>query len=1745
MTYDLGVFKRQRYVYPTFNAVGGTISYYTYNSVAYTVHTFLSGTSTFAVFSTATVDILLVGGGASGISNGYGGQYGAGGNAGQVQTTSTTLNIGQYTVIVGVGGAGNQTGSFATGSNTSIVGTINVSFASTATGATSGGGASPNGGGNGAGGSRNGNSGGVGVANNYATGLSTYYGGGGGAYDPYVSNGTGGTGGGGGAGGVSATPNTGGGGGGSGDANIGGGSYYPSGSGGSGIVVIRYPTPINSIIPVNDIYFNYVSLLLSNQSTNVTTPTPITANVIKQIEYIAVGGGGAGGSARQNQYEVGGGGGAGGVVYGTLTNVLLSSLNTMVVTVGSGGGGGVTASGNNGNNSSIVNASIWNFTTSSIIAYGGGGGGLSSGAGNTGPAGSPGGAGGSGGGGGGASNFSGGVGAAGTSTQTSKADISLGNSGGAGQSRPAAIISAFGGSGGGAGGSGATGTLGTAAAGGAGYTWLNGTTYAAGGASGASSAVGAAYTGNGGGSSGSTQGDAAAGGNGGYGVVVFRYIGTNVLATGGTISTVSNYVYHTFTSSGVLTAIETLSSTSTVTLSSPINYLLVGGGGGGAGASFSGTPGAGGAGGVITGVFTITNIATLLSISIGSGSVGGSSGVMSGGPSGNDSSITGNYITKIAYGGGSGGGGAGGSGGGASGYNPGTSGPGAATQPGSIYGGYGNAGGSGSSSGGGGAGGVGGSTAGGLGLYVNTPSSTYSKTYATGGAVGAGDGGINATPNTGNGGGSGSNGGVGSGGGGGSGISILWEPSSNPAPSVIGTPIIVTTSGYRVYVFTSTGALVYGNSLSNTKFTDNSTNSYPILYNGNPPQGSFNPYSKNWSTYFDGSSYLSIPNTTAYGTTGLGLGSSNFTIEGWVYFNSVASGRIIGHGAASTNAYTVGAWRIQLTSSGTLTYSASNTPYLNSWDIANNIIIGSVSVGRWYHFAVVRIGSQFSTYLNGVAGDTATSSAALHSSTYNLHIGALELLGSGGSYFSGYISNIRIIKGTGYYTAAFTPPISALPVVPNTLLLTCSNSAWDDVSNYGWSIVTTGNPAIKKFSPFSNFGSYNTTLVGGSAYFNGSTDYLAVGSTSTNNTPNWTYLHNGTTDYTIEGWIYPVTTASTLIGTSDTLNPAIPGMSLTINNYTLNWYMMNSSTSFACYGSANTISPNAWSHIACTFASSNKTTNLYVNGFRIATTATTTSSFTATSASYPLTIGRSVVSTLNTYSGYLSNLRILKGVISDGVVTSNISSGTTVEYLVVAGGGGGGRGSGDTGGGGAGGFRTGTFVTSQIGINYVITIGPGGAGAVSASISGSNGSTSSIAGGGILIQSAGGGGGASANTNGLNGGSGGGSTGGGSSTPGLGNVPSTVPAQGCDGAGNYFYGGGGGGGAGAAATNPNGGAGLRSDIDGLGYYYSGGGGGDNTYSNTYYGGIGGGGGLGPDDSGRNTATMNGGTNTGGGGSGDAGNAGGGAGGSGIVIIRYLGPQRATGGNIITTNISGYTVHTFLKSGVFVDNLTSYTLPVAPVVASSTATNLLLNFTDSVIVDASSNTDIYTGGDAGLLSSVKKYNNMSMYFDGTTGTGLIISTSSAVALGSSDFTVEMWIYPLTAYSTGTAPALLDARTTGDGAGLIRFGFNGTTIYGGPQIAWKENTSNIVTATVILNVWQHIAVVRNSGVLTIYNNGTAISNASNSTSLTVPFKYIAQTYNNLPFSGYIDDLRITNGIARYTTAFTPPIQKLQLK
>jgi hypothetical protein len=285
----------------------------------------------------------------------------------------------------------------------------------------------------------------------------------------------------------------------------------------------------------------------------------------------------------------------------------------------------------------------------------------------------------------------------------------------------------------------------------------------------------------------------------------------------------------------------------------------------------------------------------------------------------------------------------------------------------------------------------------------------------------------------------------------------------------------------------------------------------------------------------------------------------------------------------------------------------------------------------------------------------------------------------------------------------------------------------------------------------------------------------------------------------------------------------------------------------------------------------------------------------------------------------------------DTGIWKQVNTSYNIDYLVVAGGGGGGCYGG--GGGGAGGYRTAT-----IGVNpataYAVSIGAGGAGTAIIEGQGASGSNSSLIGGEISVTSSGGGGGgsgsnvsgfsAAAGVAGGSGGGGGGRTGrpGGAGTSGQGfaggaSMPSDTSG---------VYGAGGGGGASAVgangldsgATGGAGGAGLNWQS--LGTTYAGGGGGGTFGGTPGSGGAGGGGNGGAAATGGNVG-GNGTANTGGGSGGGTGGAtasgassAGGTGGSGIVIIRYLGTQKGTGGTV--TSAGGYTYHTFTSSGTF-------------------------------------------------------------------------------------------------------------------------------------------------------------------------------------------------------------------------------------
>jgi hypothetical protein len=164
------------------------------------------------------------------------------------------------------------------------------------------------------------------------------------------------------------------------------------------------------------------------------------------------------------------------------------------------------------------------------------------------------------------------------------------------------------------------------------------------------------------------------------------------------------------------------------------------------------------------------------------------------------------------------------------------------------------------------------------------------------------------------------------------------------------------------------------------------------------------------SMYFDGTGDYLVSNAATNNLYAFGTG--DFTLEMWVYFNSVASGSLFEFRPASTNgAYPL----IYFSSSGVLTYYANSNPQINS---------SSVSTGQWYHIALCRYGTSTKMFLNGIqTGSTYTDSSNYLCRANGPLIGVTSSLSS--DFLNGYVNDFRITKGIARYTSNFTPPTTA------------------------------------------------------------------------------------------------------------------------------------------------------------------------------------------------------------------------------------------------------------------------------------------------------------------------------------------------------------------------------------------------------------------------------------------------------------------------------------------------------------------------------------------------------------------------------------------------------------------------------------------------------------------------------------------------------------------------------------------------
>ena len=461
-----------------------------------------------------------------------------------------------------------------------------------------------------------------------------------------------------------------------------------------------------------------------------------------------------------------------------------------------------------------------------------------------------------------------------------------------------------------------------------------------------------------------------------------------------------------------------LSKNWTGTIKTPyVEYLVVGGGGG---ATNSGA----GAGGLLTGLLPVT-AGTSITVTVGGGGAGGTINTAAGtqggdsvlGPIRANGGARSNISDAATFSGGSG--------------------AGAPSTSTSIFpsgqgiAGQGNAGGANSfsstpypSGGGGGAGTVGlnasASAPGNGGAGIASSISGTVTPYAGGGGGGmfgtgtasvggVGGGGVGGASGGGNGGAGQDN----TGGGGGGGV-------NSPNTGGAGGSGIVIISYPDIYA--------------------------PLTTTGSPTVST----SGSGSISFNGSSqYLSVASNTAFSFP------ADFTFECWVYLTTATGTKTIFTNRSSVGAAGI-AWVAQ---SG----SAALSIYTNSAFSA--VSSTALSLNTWTHVALTRSGSTITQWLNGVSVATVTNSSAFTEA--QCYVGANN---SAVEFWPGYITNLRILKGTALYTSTFTPPTAPLSVITNTSLLlsSISGAPFSDSSTNGFAPNSSSAvaPTWNQSSPF-------------------------------------------------------------------------------------------------------------------------------------------------------------------------------------------------------------------------------------------------------------------------------------------------------------------------------------------------------------------------------------------------------------------------------------------------------------------------------------------------------------------------------------------------------------------------------------------------------------------------------------------------------------------------------------------------------
>ena len=447
-------------------------------------------------------------------------------------------------------------------------------------------------------------------------------------------------------------------------------------------------------------------------------------------------------------------------------------------------------------------------------------------------------------------------------------------------------------------------------------------------------------------------------------------------------------------------------------------------------------------------------------------------------------------------------------------------------------------------------------------------------------------------------------------------------------PGYISNLRVVTGTGVYTNPFTppqsilpaiANTSLLLNMATSTSGTTDSSSNTFTVTNNNSVQWAGTSPYNQTntvppasttpGSVLFNGTSqYLTVPSNAAFI-----FGTGDFTIEAWVYLAGGTSGTIFDNRTGISSTQPV----FYFSSATVMAYYIAGTNFITS---------GSFTfLNNWVHVALCRASGSTRMFFNGVQTGSTYADTTNYTASGTVGVGASGW--NAGNLLNGYITNLRVVKGTAVYTASFAPPTIPLTAISGTSLLlnaTTSGTLTTDSSSNNFTVTNTGTATFSPLSPIT-FGSNPNGA--GSVLFNGTTQYLSVAS-------NAAFQFTG--DFTVECWVYlqKVTGFQVIVGQYP--SAGVFGWMLQMNNSSTMRAIFNNSTSTGAISASTAILVNTWYHVALT--RSGTTVTLWFNGTSVGTSTLSGTVGTTTDAVWIANGGST-----DFVQGYITNVRVVNG----------------------------------------------------------------------------------------------------------------------------------------------------------------------------------------------------------------------------------------------------------------------------------------------------------------------------------------------------------------------------------------------------------------------------------------------------------------------------------------------------------------------